>query len=503
VARAGHVTAQSDKELEATMATTETGRWREEPLFPTSGIFDETRDGRHLFWFDQSEPGVSRLVWDGVAGEPFTALLDQRGGGSIIFSPDGNHISFYVQTDGSFRVAMDDGFGPRFENISRSVAPAFTADGAHIAYGAFRDGTVQLFVDHELRESGILAPVAPVWSPDGARLAWVEQDRPDDPTARQRIVVDGSAGPWAAGVSNAEGGIQFSPDSRRLAHFESRGNGEFRCMVDGVPGPIVRDAVTPTWSPDSSRFVYMARLEREAALVDEGSLGPRWAEGLVTGFGPTGRLACVVSPGRGRWQMVVDGAAGPVHREVNVPIFSSDGRIAYGVSDSAGGLVGRFRTEARMTIEGTPVDDHVWDETSGGAFSPDGTRLFYRAQQGKEFFGIIDGQGGPGVAGVGPVAWLPDGRVAYLSDTGLLIDHERVCSVDELATPDPQRILVTSLDGSRLGWGGRRPDGWHPIVDDHLGPAYAGVSAAHFEADGTAMFHAVRNSHIYRVLFLP
>lgn len=110
----------------------------------------------------------------------------------------------------------------------RSVPPTFGGTGRHLAYGArVGDGEHRLIVDGEPR-GGSLAPIAAAFSPDGSRLAYVEDRGASYDEYEYRMVLDGAAGGWFGGMRNAAGAMQFSPDGRRFAWYSIDGDGRAR-----------------------------------------------------------------------------------------------------------------------------------------------------------------------------------------------------------------------------------------------------------------------------------
>lgn len=119
----------------------------------------------------------------------------------------------------------------------------------------------------------------PVVSPDG-RLAVVAVTEPsyeEEGTASDLWLIDvtGEAEPRRLTATNeAEGGVDWSPDGRRIAFTTKRGTDEVNQVyvlnMDG-PGEAVRitnvstGANTPKWSPDGSRIAFESRVYPGAA----------------------------------------------------------------------------------------------------------------------------------------------------------------------------------------------------------------------------------------------
>ncbi len=464
----------------------------------------ETSDGRHIFWLDHPDDRHTRLVWDGVPGARLSSLAPYPDGSRIVASADGKHICYYAGIDREMRVGLDDTLGPLVEGVTRSVPPTVSETG-RFAYGAYVDGVPRLFVDHQPDPRSI-APLAPhpvVWSPDGTRLAWVEQET-STPDARQRVAVDGITGPWTKGISSADWGLQFSPDSRRVAYYavtELAGH----YVVDGEAGPSTEDSRGFAWSPDSHRFVYDAQIDGRWHIVDDGRVGPAHQSVVLLGFDHLGRLLWMAAKDDDRRQIVVDSQPDLAHEDVTVPTVAPDGRRGYAVVQPPSGILGRFRPRLRMSIDGVPCDEHVWEEISLVLFESATMPPIYRARAGKAEHVVANGQPGPAFALIiGPIA-SSAGHWAYLGltdrGTTLVVDGRALTLPSEPVTVNVEQALLFLPDGARVAWGAELDDGWHPAIGENLGPACESVLAPHIDVDGSAYWHAVRDSTVVRISY--
>jgi hypothetical protein len=129
---------------------------------------------------------------------------------------------------------------------------------------------------------GMIA-IAPKWSPDGSRLAWIEteQTSEDDPDANI-VIWNRATGEQRRAETDLLDflGFEWSPDSRMLAtvgqqlEIWDRDGGVV--LQDGPPesgseSRHVRQSLPPSWSPDSRRLSYIhngsfAVWERETGL---------------------------------------------------------------------------------------------------------------------------------------------------------------------------------------------------------------------------------------------
>jgi hypothetical protein len=322
---------------------------------PSRQIDAVTSDGHAVSFWPRPNGGL-RFAWDGRAEHPpFDQLGELRDGSPAVFvSADGAHVAYMAYRDGRMFVGRDGGESPAYADLTRSVPPVLSHDGSHMAYGAGDGEEYHLILDGQRVSDLPIAPIQAVLSPDGSRLAFVEmRPRDEDPDEYDvRVVLDAQPGPWIAGMRNDTGVMQFSPDGRRFAYREHTDDLRVRWVVDGVAqqwatDPVhfrdvvhrlktrvaaVGDRVPATFSPDSSRFAYAADVpERGVAIVE-------------------------------------DDVPGPVVKAVYPPVFSPDSRhLAY--------LARQFDDRLTLVIDGSPGPAWVAADATGPTFSPDGRHV--------------------------------------------------------------------------------------------------------------------------------
>ena len=141
--------------------------------------------------------------------------------------------------------------------------PAFSPDGASIAFSSNRRGTFEIFTQslpggppQQITADG-LQNVEPTWSPDGASIAYTSQ-------SRKGIFVIPASGGTPQKLTDFGAEPTWSPDNRLIA-FRS----ETTIWVVSVQGGAPR-AVTqanhpqgahssPRWHPDGMSILFMAR----------------------------------------------------------------------------------------------------------------------------------------------------------------------------------------------------------------------------------------------------
>ena len=250
------------------------GDWTDELVFagPASAQYDETSDGAHFLWMQDADQGDVRVAWDGRPSEPFE-LIPQASGEPFAWSAGKLRVAWYGRRLGRFFVAVD-GIEHPWEGITRSVPPTFSAGGGRVAYGVYVDGIARLVVDGHVFGDWRPAPVAPVFSPDGGRFAFVAENRELTRGERRRdyrqwVVLDGVDQPDADGISSNEAGFQFSPDGRRFLYGRVEGK-LVRLVVDGTAGLPYAEIAFPTFSPDSRRLVYAAGTDDRLVMLGDG-----------------------------------------------------------------------------------------------------------------------------------------------------------------------------------------------------------------------------------------
>lgn len=277
-----------------------------------------------------------------------------------------------------------------------------------------------------------------LFSVDGRSAAYVVQvvgQGGDQPKCF--VMVNGRREPEVARVGAHRGmcgfcgqGIPvFSPDSRRFGYaFRVGTNEEGRegVSVDGKTGPLFDDVSDPIFSRDSSRHAYEAvEKEKKIVVVDHRPLG-----------------------------MEFDGA--------DHPVFSPRGdRVAYRGWFDLPNIKGENEDEdedrphQRYYIVLDGVRGEEYDFVGWPIFSPDGQKMAFEAQRGKEMFMIVGDARGESFDYVGSPAFSPDGRrLAYAASSGerfiLIIDGRRTgpdfeSMKDPFFSPDSKRVACIAI----------------------------------------------------------
>jgi Tol biopolymer transport system component len=197
--------------------------------------------------------------------------------GSPAWSPDGARIAFYSERDGNAEIYVMNADGSAVTRLTSTSAdegyPAWSPDGRTISFDSDRTGNFDIFAmnadgsnvrpltRHPARD------VSATWSPDGSKIVFMSdrepggfdayEAAPDPAAAARRVTRTGST--WFP---------VFSPDGAALAFHVGRDVHTLPApsSVEGTPaGDDPRRLTTdpengmyPSWSPDGKRIVFMS-----------------------------------------------------------------------------------------------------------------------------------------------------------------------------------------------------------------------------------------------------
>ncbi|HEX5726137.1 MAG TPA: hypothetical protein VFX98_11765 [Longimicrobiaceae bacterium] len=284
-----------------------------------SGSFD--LPGQTARGFRMAVHAASDAVVRWATGEPGMAasriafVLQGRGAKDIyVVDSDGENLT-RVTTDGSI-----------------ALSPAWSPDGARLAYTSFRSGAPFLYerdlgtgADRLLSDRAGLN-ITPAYSPDGRTVAFATTVAGGTELA---TLGPGGLRQQTQGRRSASLSPSFAPDGRRIAFVSDRlgepqiyvmelGGGEPRLVSDFAYGRRGY-STSPDWSPTGGRIAYHSRVNgvHQVVMVDAGGGGgklltdrgrnedPSWA--------PDGRHLVFASPDRdGGGLFVLDTVSGTV-----------------------------------------------------------------------------------------------------------------------------------------------------------------------------------------------
>ncbi|MBM3472064.1 MAG: hypothetical protein FJX75_02170 [Armatimonadetes bacterium] len=432
-------------------------------------------DSWHVAYYGR-RGGSWQAVIDGQRGAKYHGIRMDAG---RVFSPKGDRYAYAALWRGKWAMVIDGKLVGRYNSVS---APTWSDDGRRIAFIGTNRGGDELVVDGRITaRAGQIDPHSPAFSPDGQRLAYIE-DRP-----HSAVVADDKRWPLKGLVLYSR--LRFSPDSRHLAYVEGSKReyygGTWRVVVDGKPGKPY-ETVSKLGFTSAGEVHYGARRtshevlvvigDRESPLYDaiEPSpffepLGGYWGRAAPI-FSPDGKHNAYGVAKGGKGWVVLDGRKGPTFLGVGEPVFGPDGRsVAYCAQVR--------KDEWALVRDGRP-GPQLPEARRRLAFSPDGRRLAYAAcispPKGKrQVVAVVDGKPGP--------------------------PHENVSA--PFFSADSRHVAYVARDGKRE---------W-VVVDGRDGPHYDRVfrdreicdAQVSFHPDGSVQYVAQRGDTIYRVRRFP
>ena len=196
---------------------------------------DWSPDSTRLVWTDSvfttDNTGENARIWIGDVASGDVRQLEPRGNLSR-WLPDGEHISYLPpDTEPHIMVLPVDGGEPR--ELTTGVGPWWSPDGARMLVE--RGPDVHMLDADGSNDRLLLAGVsAPVWSPDGTRVAFVTVD---------------SVGVFQVGVTDLDGNVAWgevpgtdpawSPDGTKIAAEVFDGEQTWVHILDAASGEVL------------------------------------------------------------------------------------------------------------------------------------------------------------------------------------------------------------------------------------------------------------------------
>ncbi len=205
-------------------------------------------------------------------------LASVSSSGSALPSPEQPLLAF--TRGGDLWTVRDDGTGARLL-LRRGYAPVWSPDGSRIAFVSQRSGNEEIWVAHAdgsrpqrlTRSPG--PDLSPAWSADGRQLAW-SRDREiwtmrADGGGKRRVV--GKAQAWHEHHSPTWHGRTIVYSSNRVSNFNAElfrvgvaGTGTKRLTFTKGSDAVLGDDGMPDFSPDGQRIVFSSNRDRNGEV---------------------------------------------------------------------------------------------------------------------------------------------------------------------------------------------------------------------------------------------
>lgn len=240
--------------------------------YPTTGAaqYDISGDGTLLYQRGGPDGGpMNALTWVDRAGRSARLSVPPAAYRQMSISPDGRFVALGIDGANSNIWTLEFGRSTltRLSLDSSNHTPAWTADGARIAFVSARSGGQSLFWQ-SIDGHAAAEPLTPgrvawegVFSPDGRTLAF-EGVSPDTGSDVWVMPMDGNGQARALVQTKFdESSPRFSPDGRWLAYVSNEtGAAEVHAQPFPGPGRIVRISTKggtfPIWSRDGRELYY-------------------------------------------------------------------------------------------------------------------------------------------------------------------------------------------------------------------------------------------------------
>lgn len=213
---------------------------------------------------------ISAAQWRATAHEIANIIYEKLTGAKGVF---GSRIAFVQKRGKRFELRVADADGENPKTVMRSnepiISPAFSVDGAQLAYVSFEDKKPVVYTqslrDGSRRKVAAFkgSNSAPAWSPDGRQLAVVLTR--DQSSQIYRINADGSGVMRLTRGGNIDTEPVYSPDGQTLYFTSDRGGSPQIYQMPAGGGAAKRVTfdgsynVSPAISPDGKLLAYVRR----------------------------------------------------------------------------------------------------------------------------------------------------------------------------------------------------------------------------------------------------
>ena len=380
---------------------------------------------------DEDEEGweSNKLVVDGKLDRPYWSLEKWS------FSPNSQRIAYIARSTESFFAVVDGaeyehygykGSTPDNQQIRDIYQLRFSPDSSSFVYVAssYAAEGPSFVVVNGKKEKPYASVHEPVFSPDSKKLAY--QAEPVSEYGGFNVI-DGVEGKKYFSAIH-EGGIIFSPDSKRYAYcidIQKNNDRPRRIIVvdDKEQGDCSSDI---KFSPNSQHFAYV----NQNILFFDGKASKAYPVNKLKGlqFSLDSKRLAFVADSDGEAYMVIDGKEGKKYNEVGEHfrqgiVFSPDSKsIAYmaAINSAKKDKSGYRIQEWRVVLN--DKEDKPYRYVSNITFSPNSTKLAYVAHNAidgnakAKSFVIQNGVAGKAYDEIDDLVFSPDSKsLAYVA----------------------------------------------------------------------------------------
>ena len=292
------------------------------PALVVDGVYTKSTVGINNAAFSISSTGTlvyqpgalrHRLAWLGVDGDVEVWSDARWGYWYTHVSPIDGRVATTIAVEASVIDIWVLGEGPpvRVTSDRQSLAPLWTPDGERVAFVRLLGGANMHWKRPDSEEPAELLLDRPgmqwpsSWSPDGRRLAFFEKRFETGQDIRELIIENGEVRDLVVTRFN-EAQLDYSPDGRWLA-FSSDRSGKWEIWVMELPDGTARQisvggGMAARWSPDGRALVYSDGVRLwQIDLSGEGIPDPDAARALpegryLLGAGDVGSSHYAVAP---------------------------------------------------------------------------------------------------------------------------------------------------------------------------------------------------------------
>ncbi len=203
-----------------------------------------------------------------VVARPVRAYVPLAGAVQPVWSPDSRRVAMTAYPDGLVLVDASSGGAHLVQRLGETLCePAWSPDATRIAFRSVDAVRSRIGVanadgsDVRLVSAGSNLDALPCWSPDAAWIAFVQGER-----KIMRVRADGAPEEEIAGSAGRILALSWSPDGARIASVENRGSTGALVLHDvasrnewtraALPGGLSHARLS--WSPDGAKLAVRA-----------------------------------------------------------------------------------------------------------------------------------------------------------------------------------------------------------------------------------------------------